>query len=352
MPTVREQIMKEEEEELKVSSGLPKMADDSESEKYEFGSATMKRVADHLSKIKEPKDVADTLANVFKAPQGLAKEDSDFYNTKKAEFEEQARRAEKIYEQNKNATAWARIGEMFGHALIKLAAAERGLKDGIDYTTGLKQEKADWERMFDRLQKDLNRELTSIDRGETLLERRKANLEQQAESLRRYGAGQKVQEAAARERKTEKKTSTESKLLENAAKELNNLQQSVKKRRQINAAGVSDLRIIQSNEDLDETKLIEKKGAVITSLQQKGTLPEPKARELIGKVQEDPEYDVADDLELYIDFVTPDTIDKNDAAAIRAYYMGQWKPEDLKDENKKYLTYLKLRYDWEPTEVK
>lgn len=188
----------------KIIAGQP-VGDKQNVDTYEYGSATLNRNLDRIKSIEEPKDVAGLISDLMKDRQvGLAEEDEKFYKDKMAEFGKRAETAKQLYEKNRDATEWARLGEIFGHALVKFAAARDGLKSGVDVTTGLRADKSDWERIFDRLQKDLDRELTAVDKGETMMERRRANLLNQATSERDKAAALKIREAGARESQTER----------------------------------------------------------------------------------------------------------------------------------------------------
>lgn len=227
MTTVREQIM---------SGNKP--ADNKEDE-YEFGDATFKQQLDLVKSIEEPKDAASAISQMLKMRSvTLAPEDEEFYNTRMQEFGKRAERAQELYESNRSATEWAQIGEMFGHALVKYAAAREGLKRGVDITTGLKQDKVDWQRMLDRIDKDLDRELSKIDKGETLLERRKNALVNRAARERDTATSLKVREAASREAATER----DARKQEVATKELAKKQDKILNQAQSNISKMSNTR--------------------------------------------------------------------------------------------------------------
>lgn len=157
------------DETLKSKLGKPK-------EEFVFGRDSLDTLLGKVKEAEKPADMSKLIDYTIGLPSGLSEKDQTYVTDQKDLFKSQADRAQKLYEQNSESTEWAKIGELFGQALVQLAAGYQGLKSGVDLSSGLKAKTTDWESRLNRLQRELDSKLTRIDRSEANLNSEEANV--------------------------------------------------------------------------------------------------------------------------------------------------------------------------------
>lgn len=95
-------------------------------------------------------------------PYGLNAEQKAEFEEKRSELKSRQELLMEQYKKDKERVEWAEVAEMFGHALTQLGAGLTGMRTGVDLS-GLKFNKTDWDSKYNRLMKDLDRELGLVD---------------------------------------------------------------------------------------------------------------------------------------------------------------------------------------------
>lgn len=132
---------------------------------------------------KNPKVAKVTVDYLTQEAEDLPEDQRDKFNAKIDDLK-------KVYDSAKDRTEWAEVGEKFGNALAGLGAAMYGVKHGYDMS-GLKFDKTDWDKKYDRLMKE--RELGTSD----LERQRSENLEEMEKAKgRNFEVGARNTEAA------------------------------------------------------------------------------------------------------------------------------------------------------------
>lgn len=158
------------DETLKSKLGKPK------EDEFVFGRDSLDTLLGKVNEAEKPSDMSKLIDYTIGLPSGLSKKDQTYVNDQKDLFKSQADRAQKLFDKNSESTEWAKIGELFGQALVQLAAGYQGLKSGVDLSSGLKAKTTDWESRLNRLQRELDAKLTRIDRSEANLIGEEANV--------------------------------------------------------------------------------------------------------------------------------------------------------------------------------
>lgn len=106
-------------------------------------------------------------------------------------FNDAEEKAKDLYDEKANRAEWLSLADQVGQGLVRLNAANQGLKAGVD-TSGINIGKGtDWESRIDRYGTDYGRELGRIEK-----QRQEARLGQKEE----YGVAEKALDVAAREK--------------------------------------------------------------------------------------------------------------------------------------------------------
>ncbi len=176
-------------------SGEDKKEDDEDTKRIKEDFAYVKKEQEHLQKMfklagvgadkeQQPREfVYQVGEDVIKSPQewagyvdkmtkevyesNLSSEDRAQYLSALSSYEKSRERVAEAYNKAEERIDQARIFEILGHALAKLAAGWYGLKHGIDMS-GVQFQLSDWSGDYKRIAKRLDREMDSIEGKEKI----------------------------------------------------------------------------------------------------------------------------------------------------------------------------------------
>lgn len=126
---------------------------------------------------------------IAKQYEGLEEQDRKWIQEKRDRFDEMYQAARELKDEQMTRAQWAEVAETFAHAFARLGAAMSGLKSGVDLSTGLKFNKVNWDRQFNRIADRYNDSIKDIGRQESDVEQE----EKRAASLRREGVNKDIQ---------------------------------------------------------------------------------------------------------------------------------------------------------------
>lgn len=150
--------------------------------KINSGNKQIDTLVNSSSKIKNPDDITELRNQAEELADKLSPMSRKLYESKLAQLEQERKDANDIYKQNANRTEWMEVAEKIGHAFAQLGAAAHGLATGVDLS-GLKFDKTDWSKKFDRLMGELDATKKDIGSREKLASEGKSDRDKMAESL-------------------------------------------------------------------------------------------------------------------------------------------------------------------------
>lgn len=145
---------------------------------------------DKLNKAKDPiSELGKLKQDIESKYKTLEEQDRKWMQEKQERFNAMYEDAKKARQENMSQARLVQGGEILGKAFLKLAAALHGLKTGQDVVTGLKFDKRNWDKIFDRIDRNYQSNLKGIGRQERDVEME----EKRAASLRRESTNKDIQ---------------------------------------------------------------------------------------------------------------------------------------------------------------
>lgn len=146
------------------------------------GNKQIDTLVNSSSKIRVPDDISALREQAEELADKLSPMNRRMYEDKLAKLEQERKDAEQLYKDKANRTEWLEVAEKIGHAFAQLGAAAHGLATGVDLS-GLKFDKTDWSKKFDRLMGELDATKKDIGSREKLTSEAKSERDRMAESL-------------------------------------------------------------------------------------------------------------------------------------------------------------------------
>jgi hypothetical protein len=81
-----------------------------------------------------------------------------------SQFDQQEQEAKSLYEGRANRNEWLSLADRIGNALVRIGAAEKGLKSGVDMSGINYGPMTDWDKRTDQAQRDYTTELGRVDK--------------------------------------------------------------------------------------------------------------------------------------------------------------------------------------------